>query len=61
MKFITSGVWVYKTEFVEQAPVDRILKVKILKVPTSLFKKTGAILLMKANAEHTPLYYVMAR
>jgi len=42
----TSSVSGYKTEFVEQAPVDRILKIEDLQSTNVSSEKTGAILLM---------------
>jgi uncharacterized membrane protein len=53
-----------KTEFVEQAPVDRILKIEDLQKFQRLSPEkdwSDTFNALAANAEHTPLYYVLAR
>jgi uncharacterized membrane protein len=53
-----------KTEFVEEAPVARILKIEDLQKFQRLSPEkdwSDTFNALAANAEHTPLYYVMAR
>ena len=53
-----------RLEFVEQAPADRIIKIEELQKFQRLSPEkdwSDTINALAANAEHTPLYYVMAR